>query len=174
MRYHVADIEDQIIATLQADSGLSGVNVATHAGQINAQTFLSPDGINEFIANLPFIYVQYQGRIWITSDAPRQTFVHEIRFRLYAGAQGLRDKQEAQRGVYSFLESIYDDLHGRVPKCTPQLLPVLPVLGGTAITVSGFNIQRPMMEVEGLDERLIVNLPGIVVYSTDYSVRLLP
>lgn len=43
----------------------------------------------------------------------------------------------------------------------------------TAITSTGFNPQSPFIENEGEDHRLVVNLPQIKVYQTDYSVSVI-
>ena len=248
MRYKLEDIEQQIIDTLQGDTNLAGVNIRTHVGDIKLSTFLDPQSLEGFIHLLPFIFVQYQGRIYTMSDTKRETYVHELTFRFYVGAKSLRVLREAQASAYSMLRSVFDDIHGHwIASAALSLAPNLSMLGGKLITgatnttpitvtetahgratgdgvmirdvggntaannttvnpywpivvltpntynltgsvgngaytaggkaiaaqtASGFNWQSPFMEATGKDERLIVNLPQIVVYNTDYIVKV--
>jgi len=58
MRYKIAEIEDQIIATLQNDSDVfSETLVDTFAGQISPQIFLNPEYMQGFVKLLPFCLV---------------------------------------------------------------------------------------------------------------------
>jgi hypothetical protein len=176
MRYRVQDIEDQILETVRADStnfsGLKMVN--TYAGQISAQNFLDPSYEQGFVNLLPFCLVSYQGRVSQKSDRDSSglTYIHTLTFRIYVGATSLRMYQDAVRNCYDMLAALYDDLHGKVPKSTPQCLPAYTTLDGTAITTSEFTAISPLYESGGTDERLVVNLPRIVVYQSDYSIRL--
>jgi hypothetical protein len=173
MRYRIQDIEDQIIATLQADTAnMTGVQIKSHAGEVNARTFLDPSMLEGFVTQLPFVFIQYQGKRATLSDTVRGMYVHELRFRLYVGAQSLRVQQEAQRSCYAILGAVYDDLHGKKPNSAASQLSVLPALSGNPITTDGFNPQTPLMEAGGEDEKLIVNLPQIKVYYTDYVIRV--
>ena len=70
------------------------------------------------------------------------------------------------------MAALYDDIHGRVPACTPQQLSGYMALGGIPITIPEFNPLGPFYESGGQDESLVVNLPGIVVYKSDFSVRI--
>ena len=70
------------------------------------------------------------------------------------------------------MAALYDDIHGKVIKSTPQYIPGATPLSGMAITIPEFNALSPFYESGGKDERLIINLPGIVVYASDFSVRV--
>lgn len=176
MRYSVAEIEDQIIATLQADTAnFSDVMVHTFAGQVNSQMFFNPEYMQGFVAILPFCLVSYQGRIGSKSDrdSSGKTYIHTLTFRIFTGAKALRKTQEAVRSAYDMLAAIFDDLHAKIPKMSSQALPAYTPLSGTAITTSEFTPLGPLYEAGGTDETIIVNLPGIVVYKSDFSIRLL-
>jgi hypothetical protein len=176
MRYKVSAIEDQIIETIKADttnfSGLKMIN--TYAGQISAQNFLNPEYAQGFIKLLPFCLVAYQGRVGLKSDrdSSGKIYIHTLTFRIYTGATSLRMYQDAVRNCYDMLAALYDDLHGKVPKSTPQCLSAYTTLDGTAITTSEFTALSPLYETGGTDEKLVVNLPGIVVYQSDFNIRL--
>ena len=89
---------------------------------------------------------------------------------------GIRDPiyTKAQRNAYDMLSAVYDSLHGKFPKASAQsLAPEVNQLDGTTITTANFNALSPLYETAGESERLIVNIPSIVVYYTDYSIRLL-
>lgn len=175
MRYSVAEIEDQILATLQADTAnLSGVNIDTFAGQVNAQMFFNPEYMQGFIRLLPFCFVSYQGRVGQRSDrdSSGRIYIHTLTFRIYTGAKSLRATKDSARNCYDMLAAIFDDLHGKVPASTTQCLPQLTPLNGTASSVPEFNALSPLLETGGTDESLVVSLPGIVVYSSDFSVKL--
>jgi phage gp37-like protein len=179
MRYKISEIEDQIIATLKADSTLSTVQkIDTYAGQVDARMFLQPEYMQGFIKLLPFCLVSYQGRNAqaLDKDGTGNLYIHTLTFRIFTGARSLRNTQEAARGCYDMLASVYDDLHGKVPKSTPQCLPGLGasrILEGTAITTAEFNCVKPLWEAGGTDEQIVVNLPGIVVYRSDYNLRVM-
>ncbi len=180
MRYNVSDIEDQIMATLKADGSLAGVQIQTHAGEISVRTFTEPSLLEGFIALLPFIFVQYQGRVGGESlkgfkpTSDKTVYFHEIRFRLYVGAESLRATQEAQRlSAYPMLAAIYDDLHGKLPYADIVANYPNAKLSGAKITTTGFNPGTPLMEAGGADEKLVVILPHLVVYQTDYILTLM-
>lgn len=177
MRYSVADIEDQIVATLKADTtNFMGVNVDTLAGQVNPQMFFNPEYMQGFIRALPFAYVSYQGRTSTKADrdSSGRTYIHTLTFRVFVGAKSARAvSQEAVRDCYTMLAAVYDDLIGFVPYSSPQKLTgYSDVLSGKPITTSEFNPQTPFYEAGVSDESLVVNLPAIVVYKSDYSIRL--
>lgn len=176
MRYSVADIEDQIIATLKADTTNFGHDVLcdTFAGQVNPQMFFNPEYMQGFVKLLPFALVSYQGRTSgkTDRDSSGKTYIHTLKFTIYVGAQSRRATQESSRSCYTMNAAVYDDLHGKVPACTPQQLPGYTAMSGKPITTSGFNPQGPLAQAGGQDERLIVNLPGIVVYGSDFQIRL--
>lgn len=176
MRYKVSEIEDQIIATLAADTtNFSGVMVNTYAGQVSAQMFMNPEYMQGFITLLPFALVSYQGRVGEKPDrdSALQLYKHVLTFRIFVGAQSRRKTQESARSCYDLLAACFDDLHGKVLVTNPQQMPALTPLSGTALTSTGANPQSPLYETGGADEQLVVNLPNIVVYRTDYSVRLI-
>lgn len=178
MRYKVSEIEDQIIATLRADTtNFSGVNlIDTYAGQINPRMFVDPEYMQGFTRLLPFILISYQGRsaeqAW-DRDSSGKTYIHTLTFRIFSGAQQARSTQEAVRSCYDMQAAIYDDLHAKIPKCTPQQLPGYTALSGADITTSEFNPLSALFEAGGKDETIVVNLPGIVVYASDFNIRLL-
>ena len=176
MRYNVEDIEDQLLATLvtaftTGTPAALTVNIATHAGDVNPMMFQSPAYMEGFVSKLPFVFVQYNGRERTGSDSPAQINKHRLTFRFYVGAESLRAKKEAARSAYAMLRTIYDEIHGHWIKGA-VVATGLPSLGGTTITTTGFNPLGPFIEAGGRDEMLIVNLPEIVVYQTDYTVEL--
>jgi Domain of unknown function (DUF1834) len=177
MRYNVQDLEDQIIATLKADTtNFQGVLVDTYAGQINAQMFVKTELMQGFIRLLPFALVSYQGRTSGAKDTSsiHDLYIHTLRFRIFCGTQSTRSTKEAARGAYQLLGAVYDDIHGHVPLSNPQKIPgITSILSGPVITTTGFNPQSPLMEAGGTDEGLIINIPKIVVYQTDFIIRLL-
>lgn len=173
MNYHTEDIEGQLIATLEANTDLSDVKmIDTHAGEITEQTFRVPE-MAETIPRPPFIFVQYQGRRSELKDSRGSVWLHYLTWRLFIGATSLKDKRSPQLTAYAMLRAVYDSLHGKVCKSTPQTLATLTTLNGTAITTTNFNQHQPFFEVRGDDERLLVNMPAIVVYSSDWSASFL-
>lgn len=176
MRYKVSEIEDQIKATLQADTtNFSGVNVDTHAGQVNPQMFFNPEYMQGFVKMLPFSLISYQGRTStkVDWDSSGKTRLHLLNFRIFTGAQSLRTVQEASRSAYDLLAATFDALHAKVPVTSPQQLTTYTALSGTALTSSGVTLQGPLYSTEGADEQLIINLPTIVVYQSDYFLKIL-
>jgi len=179
MRYKISELEDQLIATLRADTTnfpASEVRIDTYAGQIDSRMFTDPAYMQGFVQLLPFVLISYQGRATRERgdrDSAAQTYIHTVYFRVFVGSKSLRTTQEAARGCYDLMAGVYDDLHGRVPLSTPQQMPNLPRLSGTTITTSEFNCVGPVFEAGGRDESLVINLPGIVVYQSDYSLRQL-
>lgn len=148
----------------------------TYAGDLNATNFMIPQFMEGLVRRLPFIYVQYQGRVSGPKDANsiKSLYEHTLTFQLYVGAKSLRKGQEAARGAYTMLANVYDRLHGRMPlMASGQVNPGLARLEGIPITVSQFNPPTPLMETGGTDERLVINLPEIKVYSTSYKIRLI-
>lgn len=177
MRYKISEIEDQIIATLRADTtNFTGVMTDTFAGQVSAQMFMNPEYMEGFVKLLPFCLVSYQGRTAnkaIDRDSSGKTYIHTLTFRLFVGAKSLRSTQESARAAYTLLAAVFDDLHAKVPYCSPQQLAGYTALSGTVVSSSEFNPLSAIFEAGGTDEALVVNLPGIVVYRTDYSIKLL-
>lgn len=174
MRYKISEIEDQILATLQADTtNFSTVNVRTFAGQINPQMFFNSEYMQGAVQLLPFTLISYQGRSNAKDkrDSSGKTRIHKLRFRLYNGAQSGRATKEAARNCYDMMAACFDDLQSKVPVTSPQQLSGYTALSGTALT-SGAVILGPLTSVEGDDETLVVNLPAIVVYGSDYTLEL--
>lgn len=175
MNYNISDIEDQIVSTLKANSDLDGADVRTHAGDINVNLVLHPEYWEGLIPRLPFVYLRYQGRTGRMVDDIGLAWEHILQFQLYVGASSLRSKQESQRSCYSMLASIFDSIAGYWPYSTAQVLPSgMQVLSGTQITVANFQALTPLREVGGQDEKLIIELPKIAVYSTSYDIMLVP
>lgn len=174
MRYNIEDIEDQLLATLAASSALSGVNRETHAGQIDQQMFLDPAYVGGLVTRLPFIYIQYIGRMTdVQRDVDSMMYdqVHGLRFRFYVGAQSLRLRKESQRSAYAMLRAVYDAIHGKVPSPSPSISgPTL--LSGTASTTTGFCPMSVFAPAGGIDEQMILLEKNICVYQTDYAVRM--
>ncbi len=172
MRYSVAEIEDQLITTLRTALG-TGVQVKTHAGDVSFRTFQDPTLLEGFIHQAPFVYVQYQGKEMTDRDTNFLVAWHRIRFRFYVGAQSLRTGQDRQRAAYDILATLYDTIHGRWPTPSTIIEASLPRLSGDPTTQGEFNPKTPLVEAGGRDEALIVNLPQIAVYQTDYTVELM-
>lgn len=176
MRYKIAEIEDQIIATLQADTtNFSGSLVAPHTGEVSSQMFFNPEYMQNMVRLLPFVLVSYKGRIGTKDDrdSSGKTYIHTLTFRLFVGAVNARGTKEATRTAYDMLAGIFDDLHGKVcVTASSQQLPAYTPLSGTALT-AGAVLMGPLFQTGGADEQLVVALPGgVVVYRTDYSMRL--
>ena len=175
MRYKISEIEDQIIATLQADTtNFSEVRVLPFAGQVNPQMFFNPEYMEGAVQLLPFTLVSYQGRTNVKDkrSSDGKTRLHKLRFRLYNGALSGRETKEAVRSCYNMMAACFDDLQSKVPVTSPQQLACYTALSGTALTSTGSTILGPLTSVEGDDEVLVVNLPEIVVYASDYTVEL--
>ncbi len=148
----------------------------THAGEISSTTFMIPELMEGFVRRIPLILVQYQGRTTGKgdSDSTASIYTHTLIFRLYAGAESLRSGQEAARGAYDLLEIVYDRLHGRIPlMASNQVNPNMPLLEGVPISTSEFNPLSPLMETGGADEKLVVNLPDIKVYQSDFKIKVI-
>lgn len=176
MRYKISEIQDQILATFTADTtNFSNVWVKPYTGQCSAQMFLNAEYMQGFKALLPFTLVSYQGRVArkMERDASGMYYIHSVKFRIYAGAKSANTQNDAERNCFDMLSAIYDDLHGKVPLVSPQQLSSYTALSGTALSSTGVSLQSPFMEAEGTDEVIVINLPGIVVYQTDYEVRLI-
>ena len=175
MRYSVAEIEDQILATLTADTvNFTGVNLKTFAGQINPQMFFNPEYMQGAVQLLPFTLISYQGRSSkkASFSADGKVRIHKLKFRIYNGAQSRRSSKEAARNAYDMIAACYDDLQAKAIVISSQNLPGFTPLSGTALTSSGANPQTPLYSADGDDEGLIVNLPTIVVYASDFWVEL--
>lgn len=174
MRYKVDEIEDQILATLTADTtNFTSVNIQTFAGQINPQMFFNPEYMQGAVRLLPFALVSYQGRTNSKDkrDSSGKTRIHKLRFRIYLGAMSRRSSKESARSAYDLIAATYDDLQSKVPVTSPQQLPGFTALSGTALT-AGAVVLSPLTSVEGDDETLVVNLPTIVVYASDYTLEM--
>ena len=174
MDYAVENIEDQLIATLQANANLSGVDVRTHAGQISVQMFLDPQYVEGLIPRLPFVYLRYKGRTATMRDSVGKLWAHELQWEFYVAAQSLRQTQESQRYCYGMLRGIFDSIHGKWVNVS-NLPSILTPLGGTPInltTYPNFKSISSFLEVGGQDEKLIMQLPRISVYSTTYKVTV--
>lgn len=168
MDYSLANIEDQILATLQAATGLTNVNIETHAGQISPQMFIIPEYYEGLIPRLPFIYVRYKGRTAEQRDATGKLWRHSLQWELYVGAQNLRTAKEGQRDCYTMLAAVFDALHGKWCKST-NTPSGLSTLDGTQITETYFRQLESFIEVGGQDEKLVAQVPNIAVYSTTYQ-----
>lgn len=176
MRYKVSEIEDQIIATLQADAtNFADVFVNTYAGQVSAQMFQNAEYMQGFLRLLPFCLVAYQGRVGTKADrdSSAKTYIHTLTFRIFTGAKSARSTQDAARNCYDMLAAVFDNLHAKVPKMASPALPGYTEMSGTNVSSSEFNPLSALYETGGQDEVLVVNLPGIVVYRSDYSIKLL-
>jgi hypothetical protein len=172
MRYDLANIEEQIISTLQTNTGLQGVKIRTHAGDINPVYFANSEYREGLINLLPFALIQYQGRTKLLTDSTKKTYVWRLRFRIYTGASSLREKRNAQLSAYQMLSLEYDSLHGKTPKSTDNAGWAIPLLDGVTIT-SAFTCLSPLEAPEGENERLLINLPNIIVYQSDYILSVL-
>lgn len=174
MRYDLSALEEQIIKTMQNSTGLQDISprIQTHVGDINPIFFAKPENQEGFVNQLPFIYVQYQGRTKIMSDSTKQTYNWRLRFRIYTGASSLNEKRDAQLSAYQMLSLEYDAIHGKTPKCTANAGWAIPLLDGDTIQTP-FTALSPLEAPEGENERLLVNLPKIVVYQSDYTLSVL-
>ena len=174
MRYDLAEIENQIIYTLQSNSTLQTISpqIRTHAGDINPSVFYTQEGQEGFIKLLPFIYVQYQGRVKRLADSTKKTVVYSLRFRIYTGAKNLRLKRDAQLSAYDMLSATYDALHGKIPKAVDNANWAVPLLSGDTIQTPA-TFLSPLEAPEGENEKLLVNIPNIVVYQSDYSLQVI-
>ena len=173
MRYKVAELEDQIIATLKADTtNFGGVNVNTFAGQVNPMMFSNPEYMQGFLDLLPFALVSYQGRTARARDSSGKVYLHTVTFRIFVGAMSARTIKEAARSCYDMLAAVYDDLHGKVPRMTTQKLPTYTELSGNVLTSVEATPQGPLAETQGTDEQLVISIPQIVVYRSDYQIGM--
>lgn len=173
MNYKIEDIEDQLIATLRADTNLSGVTIETHAGQISANYFLNAEYKEGLILRLPIIFVRYSGRTLVESDSVNWTNQYELHFQFFVCEKSLRSRKEAERSAYATLRSIYDGIHGHWPYSTQALATSLNILTGTQITTSDFIAVTPFITQGGEDEQFVVDLPGLVVYRSDYKIDMI-
>ena len=175
MRYHIEDIEDQLVSTLLHQPGLdTGVNVATHIGEVVRQLFTEPAYMQGLVKRLPFVFVEYAGRTTMgyDSDSTYTQGIHTLRFRFFVGAQTLRSTKEGSRNGYAMLRAIYDAIHGKLPYSGTWTSDMLT---GIPIVVNEFYACSPFMPAGAQDEVLLWNggQPPICVYATEYSVRLL-
>lgn len=173
LRYNIQTMEDQIIYQLQSDTNLSAVNIASHAGQITALFFQDAYLKEGLLKNLPFIFVQYQGKSKVDHDSVMGLDIVEIRFRFFIAAQSLRSTKEAQVSCYSMLASLYENIHGKNFHYAGNLITEIPQLNAPLMTVIEMNQQSPLTEANATIEQLIVNLPDVVVYQTDYVCSVL-
>ena len=175
MRYKISELEDQLIATVEADTtNFSNVLVKPYSGQVSAQNFLNPEYMQGFVDLLPFVFVSYQGRFSekMDRDSSLMYYIHTLFFRFYIGARSANTTQDAVRNCYDMLAGIYDDIHGKVPVTSPQQLTGYTPLSGTALTSTDATVRSCFYETGGRDEQLVVNLPGIVVYQSDYEIKM--
>jgi len=176
MRYHVDEIEDQIIATLEADTtNFSGVTVDTLAGQISAQMFFDPELMQGAKRLLPFALVSYQGRRSekaLDRDSSGRTWIHTLTFRFFVGAKSLRKTEEAARNCYDMLAALWDDLTAKVPLTSPQQLTQYTALSGTALS-AGAVLISPLYEAGSADEEVVINMPAIVIYRADFNLKII-
>lgn len=172
MRYDLSAIEEQIIETIKSNENFNNVSVRTHTGDINPQTFFDEKLKEGFIRTLPFIYVQYNGRKKVSEDSTKKTVYFQLRFRIYIGAKSLREKREAQLTAYQMLSYVYDALHGKTPKATDNEGWAIPFLDGDTITTP-FTCSMPIISQDGENEKLLVNIPNIVVYQSDYVLTVM-
>ena len=170
MNYNLKELEDQIIHTLGVQEALGGVNIRTHTGEINPNTFSSDVATEGFIRTLPFIFIQYAGRRKVSQEesSTKLTVSFTVRFRLYIGAKSLREKRDAQLSCYDMLASVWDTLHGRFFKAVTNQNYQVPFLQGDTIP-NTFVQMSPIEAPDGESERLIVNIPSICVYQSDYQ-----
>lgn len=136
--------------------------------------FFNPEYMQGAVQLLPFTLISYQGRRSSKTkwDSSGKTRIHLLKFRIYNGAQSRRSTKEATRNVYDMIAACYDDLQSKVPVTSPQQLGGYTALSGTALTSTGVTLQGPLTSIEGDDEGLIVNLPTIVVYASDFTLEL--
>lgn len=184
MDYNVEDIEDQVLATLQDQSALTDVEIATHAGEINIHMFTDPEHVEGLIPRAPFIYVRYRGRtnMSTTPESLGRVNRHELQWQIYVAAESLRATQESQRSCYSMLRGIYDALHGAWPNGGGTNVPVGSIVltaakdattgNPTPIANPLFYAMSPLLEAGGLDEKLVIQLPHFAVYSTTYKILM--
>lgn len=174
MRFDRSQIEDQIIATLLANSDIDqyNVQVTTHVGDINPATFLDKVQTEGFIKKLPAIYVQYQGKRKVTADSTKKTVYYNLRWRFYVCTQSLRGARGSQLSAYRLLNAVYDALHGKIPNAVDNASYVVDKLSGDAIQTP-FTATKPLETPDGEDEKLLVIIPGVVVYQTDFVCQIL-
>ncbi len=173
MDYALENLEDQMIATLQASSAMAGVNVRTHAGRVSIQMFERPEYYEGLITLLPFAFVRYNGRTAKMESSIAKVWKHELEFVLYIGAKSLRATRESQLSCYAILRAVFDALHGAWPNAQGQsLFAGATLLGGTQIAIPNFRALTPLMEAGGRDEQLVVELPTIAVYQTHYTLAV--
>lgn len=176
MRFDRAKIEDQLIATLRENATLDAANVTvrTHVGDVNPAVFLDPSmktQLEGFVRQMPFIYVQYQGKRKAAADSTKRTVYYNLRWRFYIGTTSLRDKRSAQLSAYDMLDALYDSIHGKIPNATDNASYVVSKLSGDTI-LTPFTATKPFETPDGEDEKLLVNIPGIVVYQSDFICQV--
>lgn|SRR5512135_1233097 len=185
MLYNFEEIQDQLVATIKTNSFVTSnkVNVDIHVGEITPRTIFDPDAMEGLVHRTPFIFVQYQGKSGqVTRDAVAAIYIDSLVFRFFVGAPTASQAKGTQRTYAApMLRAIFAAIHGRVPlmdpSVQPQKLPFSPTLTASAalpngITTVGFNPQSVMLKPGGQDEKLVFVEKGIVVYSTDYQLRL--
>lgn len=185
MAYELEKIAKQLQATIQANTLVTTnkVYVDFHVGEITRQTFETPEMMEGLIHRAPFIFIQYQGKRGNPErDATGSYYIHEIVWRFFAGAPTAERATSTQvLNAFPMLRSIYSAIHGKVPLMDPavqsQKLPGSPTLTASTdlpdgIDTVGFNPTSPFLEIGGQDERLVANVRGIIVYQTDYSIKV--
>jgi len=137
--------------------------------------FLDPAYLQGMVVMLPFVFVEYAGRVTqgYDSDGMYMDNIHTLKFRFFVGASTLRTAKEGSRNAYAMLRSLYDAIHGKLPWTSGSTPTVATDLIGLKIDTTGFNACSPFMPAGGQDEQLVVNQPKICIYATEYSLRVL-
>jgi phage gp37-like protein len=151
------------------------VTVRTHAGEIVRQMFGDPQYMQGVVQTIPFVFVEYSGRTTMPpdTDSTYTDNIHTLRFRLFVGASTLRTTKEGARNAYAMLRSIYDAIHGKMPYSDMTVAEGATVLSGVKIETEGFNALSPFMPSGAQDEVLLINMPKVCIYATEYHVRVL-
>ena len=177
MDYKIEDLEDNIIAALTL--ALPSTTIRTYAGELSALFFDDPEKMQGVISELPFIFVEYNGKLPTQKSANFQLVIHRPVFRFYVGAESLRTTQEAARSAYSLLRTLFDTIHGKYfnySGATGDAAIAGNQLGGGAITqisLGGNQQQQAFTEIGGEGERTLFVLPRITVYTSDYNCGVL-
>ena len=175
MQYVIKELIAQMVYTLKADSAFDGFTVRRHAGEVNILMFQSPEYWRAMISHVPFVFVKYQGKIGTPMDALKGAWTHEVVFSAYVGTKSLslESGTESAESAETVLAKIFDLWHGRAFYSQQTWASNIPVLSGTQITTSGFKQLRVLQENGGQDERLMIMLPEITIYETQYNARFL-
>ena len=173
MDYNIEDLEDNIVAALQL--ALPTTTIRTYAGELSGLFFEDASRLQGLVAELPFIFVEYNGKLPTQKSANFQTVIHRPVFRFYVGAESLRTTQEAARSCYSILRTLFDTIHGKYfnySGATGDMAVSANILGAGAvpqISLGGNQQQQAFTEIGGEGERTLFILPRIAVYVSDYN-----